>query len=435
MFDSARRWIAERRAAIFGISPRIDPSGYFAAAYGGRQTTAGIQVNAAQALGITAFWRGVNLYARTIAALDLRVVREVDDGYAPVRDDARFDLLRCRPNRTMPRQTFWEALIGHALTQKHGGFAEIEWSARGLQPLGLHLMDPRNTTPIVNPDRTVEYQINSRGDKLPASDVLHVRGLGWDGISGYDLVGLAAETLGVARAQILYEGALYGNGAIASGYFEVPGNATKEQLAVMRAEVEQVHGGAARGGKFGFLTNGTVFKPTSYSPADARITETMRAKVVEIANLLGVPLHLLGVMDGATVGNAEQQTLQFIKFGLLPWLRSIEGEIDLKLFSAQERNRGLTARHDTRELERGDMVARMTYWTSRFAIGSATPNQVRLAEGDEPYTWPAADDAFIGTNNLTSLRFVDGKPTQPASNQADGTHAAAEATAPVDPAA
>ena len=422
MFDRARRWIAERRSVVLGISPRIDPGGYFAAIAGGRTTASGVRINAAQALGITAFWRGVNLYARTIAALDLRVVREHDGGgFSPVRDDPRFDILRSRPNKTTPRVNFWEALIAHALTQKHGGFAEIEWSARGLQPLGLHLMDPRTTVPVVGADRSVayEYKPGSR-DTLPGSDVIHVRGLGWDGISGYDLVGLAAETLGVARAQVTYEGAMYGNGAMANGYFEVPGDPTPTQLGQMRAEINQVHGGAAMGGKFGFLTKGTKFVPSSYSPADAKMVEAQRAKVAEIANLLGVPPHMLGLMDGATVGNAEQQTLQFIKFSLLPWLRSIEGELDLKLFSPQERRKGLTVRHDTRELERGDMVARMTYWTSRFGMGTADPNQIRLSEGDEPYSWPQADDAYIGTNNLTALRLVDGKPTQPASNQTDG---------------
>ena len=422
MLESFRRrvagWLdpkAESRSVQLGISPRIDPSNLLGS-LGGRPTVAGVKINPASALGITAFWSGVNLIASTIATCRFEAGREERrDEFIPDRSDPRYDLLRRRPNRTTPKFHFWQSLIVHALTYK-GGFAEIEWSARGRQALGLHIMDPRTTEAIVLSDRSVEYRYDASDHRLASSDVLHIRGLCFDGVRGYSLVDLAAETLGVSKAQLLYQGALYGNGAMASGYFEVPGNKTPIQLAQDRAEIEKVHGGASNGGKFGFLTGGTKFVPVSYSPVDAQMSVAQEAMVAQIALLLRIPPHMFGIMKGATVGNAEEQAAQFIKFTLLPYFEAIEGEVDLKLYSPQERNRGLCTRHGTRALERGNMAARIAYYQGRFALGSITPDEIRVAEGDIPFDIPAANDAYIPTNNLTALRFVVGKPTQPASS-------------------
>jgi HK97 family phage portal protein len=417
MLEAIRHQIAawidpERR--VLGISPRVDPtslSGFF-----GRSTVAGTRVNERSALGITAFWRGVNLYASTIAALSFEVVeRNARGGHTPAREHPVYDLVHARPNRTTPRVHFWQSIIAHALTYK-GGFAEIEWSARGRRPLGFHLMDPRSVTPILNDDRTVQYRIDAGGTLLDSSDVLHIRGLPWDGINGYGLVDLACETLGVARAQLLHEGAVFGNGAQMGGILEMPGTLTDVQKNQYRDSWNAVHQGPGQAGKVGILSGGAKWVQNTFSPADTQLIQSRTFVVAEVARLLGIPPHMLGLMDGATVGNAEQQALQFVKFSLLPWLRAIEGELDLKLFSAQERRRYST-RHDTKSLERGDLAARTAYYQGMFAMGAISPNQVMLSEGIDPIEDPNADKHFIPANNLASLEDWDGQPTQPAASQ------------------
>lgn len=409
----------ERRAVQLGISPRIDPSGSLSL-IGGRITAAGVRINAGQALGITAFWSCVDLISSLIAASRLEFGREeAADEFIPDRLDPRYNLLRRRPNATIPKFHFWQTIVAHALTNR-GGYAEIQWSNhnrdRERYPRSLNLMDPRSTESITNPDRTVEYRINAQGEKIPADNVIHIRGLGWNGTDGYDLVAQAAEILGVARAQIIYEGAVYGNGAQKGGHLEMPGTMSDPQREQLRQGWNDIHQGPANAGKVGILTGGAKWVDTTYSPADARMVEAQKAKALEIARIFRVPPHMIGLMDGATVGNAEEQMLQFLKTNLSTRMAAVEGELDLKLCSEREQARGYCTRHNTRNLERGNMAARIAYYQGRFALGSITPNEVRRAEGDVPFELPAADDAYIGTNNLTALRLVDGKPTQPAVN-------------------
>jgi len=411
-------WIAPELRAL-GISPRVDPSSLWG--FAGRPTAAGVPVNEGTALGISAYWRGVNLYASTIAALSLDVVeRDARGGSRPATNHPAYDLLHSRPNRTTPRLHFWQSLISHALTFR-GGFAEIEWSAGNRRPIGLHIMDPRTTRPVFNADRTVHYLIDDRGTKLDSSDVIHLRGLGFNGIEGYSLVDVARESLGVARAQLLHEGATFGNGARAGGVLEVPGTMTEIQKNETRSNWNSVHGGPENTGKVGILAGGMKWVQTNFSPADAQLILSRGFAVADVARFLGIPPHMLGLMDGATVGNAEQQAIQFVKFSLLPWLKAIEGELDLKLFSPQERRR-YSARHDTVSLERGDLAARTEYYRGIFAMGAITPNQIMLGEGMTPIDNPNADKHFIPVNNLASLEDWDGKPTQPAANAPKDPH-------------
>jgi HK97 family phage portal protein len=417
MLDAIRRqfasWIDPERRTL-GISPRIDPSawnGIF-----GRPTHSGVKVTEANVLGIAAFWRGVNLYASTIGALDLQVMeRDRRGGFSPARSHPIYDLLASRPNRTTPKLNFWQSIISHALTFR-GGFAEIEWGSRSRVPLGLHLMDPRSTKPIFNKDRSVEYRFDVGKDPLDSADVVHIRGLAFNGIEGYSLVELANESLGLAKAQLIHEAAVFGNGAQMGGVLEMPGTLTEAQKSAHRDNWNSVHQGPGNSGKIGILSGGAKWVQTNFSPADAQLILSRGFSVAEIARILGIPLHMLNVMEGATVGNAEQQAIQFVKFSLIPWLKSIEGELELKLFSPQERRR-FCIRHDTNTLERGDMASRTAYYTGLFNLAAITPNQIMLAEGMTPISDPNADKHFFPANNLTTLEDWDGKPTQPASSK------------------
>jgi HK97 family phage portal protein len=430
MFDSLRhivgRWIAPE-LRILGISPRVDPS--FNAGIFNRASRAGPNVNERSALGITAFWRGVNLYASTISALKLEVVERNDrGGSSPAPNHPIYDLLHTRPNKTTPRVHFWQALITHALTYK-GGFAEIEWSARGRQPLALHIMDPRSVTPVLNEDRSVQYKIDSMGTLLDSSDVIHIRGLGWNGIDGYSLVDLFRETLGVAQAQLIHEGSVFGNGAQMGGIIEVPTRLDAQRQAELRDSINAVHQGPDKSGVLGILTAGAKYVPTNYSPADTQLILSRRFAVAEVSRLMGIPPHMLGEMDGATVGNAEQQALQFVKFSLQPWLRAIENELDLKLLSPQERRRFSTW-HDTKSLERGDLAARTAYHRAMFEMGTESINEIRLAEGLNPIDDPGGDWNWISTNNKFPVQKMGedfaiptapttGKPAEEPSDGAD----------------
>jgi HK97 family phage portal protein len=389
--------------------------------FGGPPTQAGPQVNERTALGITAVWRAINIYASTIAALSLEV-RNADErgGSTPDRDHPVYDLIHARPNPTQPAYKFRQTIIGHALAGGNG-YSSIEWNTRATRAVALHLLDPRNVEPRVLGNRKVVYHLHAENVDLPASDVIHIRGFSYDGVKGYSPISIAREQLAITLAQQKFEGSVYGNGAQAGGHIEMPGSMTPSQKADFRGGWNEVHQGSENAGKVGILTGGAKWVQTSFSPADAQMILARGFSVAEVARLYGIPLHMLADMNGATVGNAEQQALQFFRFSILPMLKDIEGELDCKLFSAQERNRGLFTRHDARSLLRGDTAAQMALNQGLFAIGATSINETRLDNGFNPLDDPAADYHWIPTNNLQAVETMGDNPTptQPASNVPD----------------
>ena len=79
------------------------------------------------------------------------------------------------------------------------------------------------------------------------------------------------------------------------------------------------------------------YTPIGISPEQAQFLETRKFQINEIARIFRVPPHMVGDLEKSSFSNIEQQSLEFVKYTLEPWLVRWEQSIQRTLFSPEEK--------------------------------------------------------------------------------------------------
>lgn len=377
-----------------------DGSGEFTGSFA-HPTLSGVSVNEHTALTIAAVWQAVNIYANTVASLNLYVAeRDRRGGHSPAYDHPVYDLVHCRPNKIITSFRWRQTAVSQLKTAGNS-YSEILFDKEG-NATELHLLDHRNVNPWLDEKGDLYYRLFREKIDLPAYKVLHFAGLGWDGLKGYSPIHMSRDVLGLAIAQNNYQSSLMGNNAQPTGYLKYPNKLKDDQQARLRESWNAVHQGTERSGSVGILTGGVEWVATSFSPVDQQLIAQNNWSVSQVARLYNLPQHMLNQMEGATFSNIEEQNIQFVQQSLTPLLVSIEQEMNWKLIKPEDRHE-FTIRHDVRSLLRGNTAAQTAYNQSMFSMGALSINEIRLSEGDTPIDDAAGDWHFVATNNLTAV--------------------------------
>jgi HK97 family phage portal protein len=164
--------------------------------------------------------------------------------------------------------------------------------------------------------------------------VLHIPGLGFDGIQGYSPVALAKNAIGMAIATENFGARFFANSATPGGVLEHP--ATIRDPATLRYDWESLYQGAGNH-RVAILEDGMKFHQLGVEPDKAQFLETRRFQLNEIARIFRVPPHMIGDLERSTFSNIEQQSLEFLKYSVDPWLKRWEQQMEKSLFTPAER--------------------------------------------------------------------------------------------------
>src|SRR5690554_4735321 len=351
----------------------------------GAPSAAGVAVNEASALRVTAVYACVRLIAGAIASLPLATYRRTDDGRERVRSDLWW-LLNEQPCPAVSAAVFWEYLIAQMLLSGDG-LAEIErgrgGSIRQLIPLDARAVGIRQ----INGRLRYEFCRNGTWLGRDQDDILHIPGFGFDGTRGMSVIRHAArEAIGLALAAEGFSSRFFASGAHADVALKVPGKMTQEQIDNLRRIWASKYGGAHNASLPIVLTEGTDLKEVTISAQDSQLIEARRFQVADIARAFGVPPHMIGETDKSTSWGSgiEQQGIGFVQYTLAPHLNRIEQEINRKCFRTER----LFVEFNVEGLLRGDSKSRADYYTR--ALGGTqnpawmTPNEVRRLENLPP---------------------------------------------------
>src|SRR5690606_21252998 len=197
------------------------------------------------------------------------------------------------------------------------------------------------------------YPQNLPSVPLPARDVFHLRGLGFDGIVGYSVVRLAAQSLGLAKAMEENAATFFGNGSKPGGMLKYPGKISEETREQTRREWVRLHGGPGRAHAVAVLDQGLDYSPIAMSNEDAQMIDSRKLSVTEMARWLRVPPHKLYDLERATFSNIEHMSIEFVTDALMPWVNRLEQEANIKLFGFGSQGR-LFTKLNVKTLMRGD---------------------------------------------------------------------------------
>lgn len=361
-------------------------------------TKAGTRITHDNALTISGFWAGVRAISDPISYLSWHAFERVKNGKER-RDNLTIDwILNNQANEEMSAGTFRETLLAHAICWGNG-YAEIERDMSG-RPMWLWPLAPDRTYPDRDTAGTLFYWFHPTDGRpavpLPARDVFHLKGLGFDGITGYSVVRLAAQSLGLAKAMEENASSYFGNGSRPSGALTYPGVITPDARENTRKEWMRLHGGPGRAYNVAVLDQGLKFEQFAMSNLDSQMIESRKLSVTEMARWLRVPPHKLYDLERATFSNIEHMSIEFVTDALMPWINRLEQEANIKLFGMGSQGR-LFTKLNVKTLLRGDTAAQSSFITSMIDRGVFCINDA-LDYLDMNQIGPDGDKRFVPLN-------------------------------------
>jgi HK97 family phage portal protein len=353
----------------------------------------------------TAVYACVRILAEAVASLPLHVYRYKDDG-GKERDSNHplYSLLHNAPNTDMTSYTFRETLMSHLLLWGNA-YAQIVRSGRG-QVVSLYPLLPNRMEVARSANGELVYSYTRDSDEgaygtvtLRREDVLHIVGLGFDGLIGYSPIAMARNAIGMSIATENYGARFFANSARPSGVLEHPG-VVKDHDRLRQSWQAQFSGSGQH--SVAVLEESMKFHPISINPNDAQFLDTRKFQILEIARIFRIPPSFLGDLERATFSNAEQLSLDFVKFSLAPWLTRFEQAMEQRLLLPSERN-SMFIRHNVEGLLRGDYKTRMEGYSIGIQNGIMSVNDVRSLENMNPLSEEEGGNIHVFNGNVIKL--------------------------------
>lgn len=372
-------------------------------------SSAGKNVNERSAMQMTAVYSCVRILAEAVAGLPLHLYRYKEDGGKErAIDNNLYHLLHDEPNKEMSSFIFRETLMTHLLLWGNA-YAQIIRNGKG-EVVALYPLMP-NKMQVDRDDNGELYYIYTRSSDeaktmegvtvyLRPRDVLHIPGLGFDGLVGYSPIAMAKNAIGLAIATEEYGAKFFANGAAPSGVLEHPG--TIKDPSRLRENWNSTFGGSANSGKVAVLEEGMKYTPISISPEQAQFLETRKFQIDEIARIFRVPPHMVGDLEKSSFSNIEQQSLEFVKYTLDPWVIRWEQSLSRSLLNEDEK-RKYFFKFNLEGLLRGDYESRMSGYATARQNGWMSANDIRELENLDKIPAEDGGDLYLINGNMLPL--------------------------------
>jgi len=378
-------------------------------------TSSGKYVTERSAMQMTAVYCCVRILSEAVASLPLQFYRYTDDGgKEKAVDHPLYFLLHDEPNPEMTSFIFRETLMTHLLLWGNA-YSQIIRNGKCEVVVLYPLMPDRMKVDRDEHGRLYyEYTVYDSDDvdgrkgtnkvgrtvRLQPHDVLHIPGLGFDGLVGYSPIAMAKNAIGLAIATEEYGSKFFANGAAPSGVLEHPG--TIKDPSKVRESWQATFGGSGNANKIAVLEEGMKYTPISISPEQAQFLETRKFQIDEIARIFRVPPHMIGDLEKSSFNNIEQQSLEFVKYTLDPWVSRWEQAMVRALLTPDEKKKYFF-KFNVDGLLRGDYQSRMNGYATARQNGWMSANDIRELENLDRIPAEQGGDLYLINGNMTKL--------------------------------
>ncbi len=368
----------------------------------GSYAISGVSVTRDTALGVPAIWDAVNKVSSTLASLPFGIFQVTDSGSQPAKNHPVYHIIRLEPNEWQSAYSFRAALFAQACFGD--AYAKVTRNGIG-RPSSLEVVDAQYVTPFQRDTGEYYYIIRRMvgnryvEEAVPLRDIIHIKGLTLDGITGKNVLDIHRDSIGTSIASEQYGNYFFANGANPSGAIVYPNSLQPGQKEIAERKISEKNGGLRKTGQVMVLDAGVKFEKMSLNPAESMLNETRNFQVNQSARIFGVPVPLLQQLDKATLNNMETMGIQFVNLCLRPWAVQAEQEFARKLLTETERrSESYFFRFNFNGLLRADTKARGEYYKLALGgpstgIGFMSVNEVRELEnldrvddGDDVFT-------------------------------------------------
>ncbi|MFM1525129.1 phage portal protein [Helcococcus bovis] len=365
------------------------------------QSSSGKRVNERTAMQMTAVYSCVRILSETLASLPLHVYETTEVGNKKATSHSLYHLLHDEPNPEMTSFIFRETLMTHLLLWGNA-YAQIIRNGKG-DVIGLYPLMPDKMKVDRDEHNTIFYEYQSGDGKkvlLTTQDVLHIPGLGFDGLVGYSPIAMAKNAIGMSIAAEEYGAKFFSNGATPSGILEHPGT-VKNAESLRESWMRGFSGSNSH--KVAILEEGMKYTSISISPNEAQFLETRKFQINEIARIFRVPPHMVGDLEKSSFSNIEQQSLEFVKYTLDPWVIRFEQAINRRLLKENEKST-YYVKFNVDGLLRGDYQSRMNGYAVGRQNGWMSANDIRALENLDKIPKEEGGDLYLINGNMLPLK-------------------------------
>jgi HK97 family phage portal protein len=343
---------------------------------GAEKTYSGKSVDEVTALGLSSVWRAVQVSSNVAASLPFHAYKK--DGDTRVRATGYGAALMDDPHPDMTPFEFWQTVFMHRKL----------WGNAYVRKLKNRLGQVEQLWPI-HPGRVRVGRETEAGRKVYVIDgdtdsplfddqILHLPGLGYDGVCGVSPIRAARQSIGLGLAAEEYGARLFGSGALATGILQTEQRLTEQQANAIAKRWKEKRTGLSSAHGTVVLDKGAKFHQLSIPPEDAQFLESRRFQVVEVCRWFGLPPFLMFETEKSTSWGTglEQQALGWVKIDLQPDLVAVEQRMTKHVL----RPGPVYAHFSLEGLLRGDSAARAAFYKSMWDLGVLSTNEVRAYE-------------------------------------------------------
>lgn len=371
-------------------------------------SSSGRRVTERTAMQMTAVYSCVRILSETLASLPLHIYESSETNSRKATKHPLYKLLHDEPNPEMTSFIFRETLMTHLLLWGNA-YAQIIRNGKG-EVLALYPLMPDRMR--VDRDEYgqlyYEYMLSdsdanakeSGAVRLSTQDILHIPGLGFDGLVGYSPIAMAKNAIGMAIATEEYGAAFFANGATPSGILTHPGVIKNPEA--MRESWSKGFGGR-NSHKVAILEEGMNYTPISIAPNEAQFLETRKFQLNEIARIFRVPPHMVGDLEKSSFSNIEQQSLEFVKYTLDPWVSRFEQAMTRRLLTDDEKKK-YYIKFNVDGLMRGDYQSRMNGYATARQNGWMSANDIRALENLDLISDEEGGNLYLINGNMLPLK-------------------------------
>lgn len=356
--------------------------------FGGGETVSGEYVSEEKAMRCAAVYSCVRVIAESVAQLPLMVYRPRETGGKDrLTTHPLYRILNYQPNGWQTSFEFREYAMA-CLTLRGNFYALHNYIGRPGRRRIAELLPVHPGYVSVEQDGKwrVGYKVKFPGQaqiEVPTGNILHVRGLSLDGVTGMSPISYMRESIGLSLAAEKHGARIFKNGARPGGVLTVPGQLSVEAFNRPKSQWEESFAGS-NVQKTAVLEDGTKWEQLGMSNEDAQYLETRKYQRSEIAGIFRVPAHMINDLEKATFNNIEQQSQSFVTYSLMPWLVRLEQAYWRDLLTEEEKNHGIYFKHKVDGFLRGDAKSRAEALKIQREWGIINANEWRELEDLNP---------------------------------------------------
>ncbi|WP_295652929.1 phage portal protein [uncultured Haemophilus sp.] len=348
------------------------------------------------AMKLSAVYACVYVLSSSVAQLPLHVKCKSGDKVETVKDHPAYYLLHDSPNAWQTSYKLREYAQSSVLLYGNA-YIHIVRDKNG-EVVSLESLEPWKVQLLKNGSRYVyAYYGDDKTMSLSPDDVLHIKSLGPSIKTGKSVIQTHAETIGLGLDARKFASGFFGGNARPAGILSVKtplnSNAWENFKKMWQTAQEKLR---SEENKTILLPAELDYKALTVSPVDTELLSMMKLNRSEIAGIFNVPAHMINDLEKATFSNISEQTIQFIRFSVMPWVVNWEQELNRKIFTEAERKAGYFVKFNLAGIMRGTAGERATFYHAAITDGWMSRNEARQLEDMNPVE--GLDEMLVSVN-------------------------------------